>query len=127
MNGTGCHGTNARGEPCGMAPLEGRDFCWAHDPENRGKAAAARRQGGANRRRSKTAPEDAPRLRDVDSVQSILEQAVADTLALENSVQRNRTVAYLATCLLSALEKGEFEQRLAELEGRLQTPEGKVA
>ena len=104
-----------------MAPLEGRTFCWAHDPANRGKAAEARRQGGVNRRRSKAAPGDAPRLRDVPSVQGILEQAVADTLALENSVQRTRTVAYLATVLLSALEKSDFEQRLSDLEARLGT------
>ena len=104
-----------------MAPLEGRDHCWAHDPANRAQAAEARRQGGANRRRGKASAGDAPRLRDVDSVQAVLEQAVADTLALENSVQRARTLAYLANILLSALEKSDFEQRLSDLEARLGT------
>ena len=102
-----------------MAPLEGRDHCWAHDPENHTRAAQARRRGGNNRRRGKVTPEDAARLRDVGSVQGLLEHAVADTLALENSVQRNRTIAYLSQCLLTAVEKAELERRLAVLEAQL--------
>ena len=110
-----------------MAPLDGRDHCWAHDPENRAQAMEARRQGGTTRQRRKQPAGEVQQLRDVGSVQGILEQAVADTLALENSVQRNRTLAYLATGLLSALEKGEFEQRLADLEARLNTTKGRAA
>ncbi len=28
-----CHGTNKRGNPCGVAPLTGSDYCRAHDPQ----------------------------------------------------------------------------------------------
>ena len=39
-----------------------------------------------------------------------------DTLCLENSISRARTLAYLATTAIKLLEVGEFEQRLAALE-----------
>ena len=111
-----CREINARGEPCGMTPLEGKDVCWAHDPENRRQAAAARRKGGYNRRVPKVSAGDADPLRSVEAILSVLERAVADTQVLENSVQRNRTLAYLATAALNALEKAEMEQRIAALE-----------
>ena len=42
--------------------------------------------------------------------------AVLDTLGLENSIARNRTLAYLATSAIKLLEVGELEDRLASLE-----------
>ena len=43
-----------------------------------------------------------------------------DTLGLENSIARARTLAYLATSAIKLLEVGEFEQRLAALETAIQ-------
>jgi hypothetical protein len=45
--------------------------------------------------------------------------AVIDTLGLENSVARNRTLAYLAQVSLGLLDKGELEARLEALEAAL--------
>ena len=45
------------------------------------------------------------------------EIAALDTLSLENSVARSRTLAYLAQVALKALEVGTFEERLRALEG----------
>ena len=56
----------------------------------------------------------------VSQVRRIVEIAVLDTLALENSVARSRTLAYLAQVALKTLEVGEFEERVAELERALQ-------
>jgi len=47
----------------------------------------------------------------------LLEVAVIDTLALENSVARSRTLAHLGQTALKCLEIGELEGRLALLEG----------
>jgi len=49
-------------------------------------------------------------------VRRLLEIAVLDTLGLENSVARSRTLAYLAQVALKAFEFGEFEERLARIE-----------
>ena len=43
--------------------------------------------------------------------------ACLDTLSLENSISRSRTLAYLAMVALKALETGELEARVAALEG----------
>ena len=59
------------------------------------------------------------RLRDVASVQEVIEEAVRDTLAQPNSAQRSRALGYLAGIALKALEVGELEARLAALEGQL--------
>ena len=46
----------------------------------------------------------------------VLEIAVTDTLELENSVARNRTLAYLVQVGLRAMEAGELAERLIALE-----------
>ena len=46
----------------------------------------------------------------------ILEVAVFDTLAMENSIARSRTLAYLTQVALHTLEIGNLEERIAALE-----------
>ena len=53
-------------------------------------------------------------------IRRLLEVAVLDTLGLENSISRARTLAYLATTAIKHLEVGELEQRLASLEAAVQ-------
>jgi hypothetical protein len=55
----------------------------------------------------------------VPKVRRLLEIAVLDTLSLENSVARSRTLAYLAQVALKTLEVGEFEARLEALEATM--------
>jgi hypothetical protein len=94
-----------------------------HSPEHADEMAEARRLGGLRRRREKTVSGayDFEGLADVGQVRRLLEIAVLDTLSLENSVARSRTLAYLAQVALKALEVGEFDERLDALE-RLVAP-----
>jgi hypothetical protein len=94
-----------------------------HSPEHAEEMAEARRLGGLRRRREKavSGAYDFDGLADVGQVRRLLEIAVLDSLALENSVARSRTLAYLAQVALKALEVGEFEARLEALE-RLVAP-----
>ncbi len=112
----GCQGTNARGEPCGMTPLTGAGLCFAHDPARGRERAEARLKGGRNRRVALSPPTEAPSLRDVGAIQAQLERALGDTLRLENSNGRSRTLGYLCGYALRALEVGEIEARLEALE-----------
>ena len=109
-----------------MAPMAGSPYCFAHAPDRARERAEARKRGGRHRSSGGgTAALGEPvQLRDVASVQTLLERAVSDTLAQENSAQRSRTIGYLAGLALKALEVGELEDRLAALEARLgnQTP-----
>jgi hypothetical protein len=57
----------------------------------------------------------------VPKARRLLEIAALDSLALENSVARSRTLAYLAQVALKALEVGELAERIDALE-RLVAP-----
>jgi hypothetical protein len=118
-----CKALKEDGGRCQSPPLLDGDFCLMHSPEHAEEMAEARRLGGLRRRREKavSGAYDFEGLADVGQVRRLLEIAALDTLSLENSVARSRTLAYLAQVALKALEVGEFEQRLDALE-RLVAP-----
>ena len=124
MSGRTCGAKTKRGEPCGMAPLQGSKWCWNHDPDKARERSKARKLGGYNRRPTKAEAPQQVALRDVAAVQFILELAMQDTLALENSVARSRTLGYLAGQALKVLEVGELEERLEVLESLLSMEKG---
>jgi len=109
------------GQPCRAPPLQDSDFCLFHSPDHAKETAEARRLGGLRRRKEKTVAGayDLEGLDDIPKIRRLLEIAVFDTLALENSVARSRTLAYLAQIALKALEVGEFETRLEALEATM--------
>src|SRR5690349_12934365 len=117
-----CRATRTDGSPCGMAPLREGDFCLSHDPEHAEEAQEARRLGGQRRRRESivSGAFDFEGLDSVVKIRRLIEVAAVDTLGLENSVARNRTLASLAQAAVGLLEKGEFETRLNELESVLE-------
>lgn len=98
--------------------MVGSAWCFFHDPETQQEASEARRLGGLRRRREGTVAGayDFQGLGSVLEIRRILEIAVSDTLGLENSVARNRTLGSLAQSALRALEVGELEARLEALE-----------
>jgi len=93
-----------------------------HDPEHAEEMQEARRLGGLRRRKEKAVEGayDIEGLEDVSQVRRLLKIAVLDTLSLENSIARSRTLAYLSQVALKALEVGELEERLKALETTVQ-------
>lgn len=89
-----------------------------HDPAHADEMAEARRLGGLRRRKEKAVQGayEIGSLETVGDVRRLIEIAVMDTLSLENSIARSRTLAYLAGVSLKALEVGEIEDRLKALE-----------
>lgn len=116
-----CAHVRKDGSRCQCAPLKGEDRCFWHSPDHEQEAAEARRLGGLRRRRegALSGAFDFQGLRTIPDIQRLLEIATLDTLALDNSVARNRTLAYLAQTALKCLEVGELEERLAFLEAAL--------
>ncbi len=114
----GCAGTKENGQPCRSPKLRDSEYCLMHSPEHAEEVAEARRLGGLRRRRevAVSGAFDFVGLQTVGDIRRLLEVAVLDTLGLENSISRARTLAYLATTAIKLLEVGEFEQRLAALE-----------
>ena len=89
-----------------------------HSPEHAKEVQEARRLGGLRRKREAavTGAYEFEGLSTVDGIRRLLEVAVLDTLGMENSISRSRTLAYLAQVALRTLEVGDLEQRIAALE-----------
>ena len=116
--GPSCRGTKKDGAPCRAPRLRDGDFCFWHSPEHAAEAAEARRLGGLRRRKEATiqGAYDLDGLDDVQQARRWLEIAATDTLALENSIARSRTLAYLAQVSLRAHQQTELSDRLRALE-----------
>ena len=120
-----CIATKEDGERCrANAQLES-EYCFMHDPAHEKEMAEARRLGGLRRRKEKAVAGayDIEGLENVAQVRRIVHIAVVDTLSLENSIARSRSLAYLAQVALKALEVGEFEERLRSLEAAVKPRE----
>jgi hypothetical protein len=113
-----CAFRSATGRPCRAAPLRDGEFCLMHSPERIKQVQEARRLGGLRRRRESTISSayQFDSLNSVEGIRRIVEVAVLDTLAMENSIARSRTLAYLAQVALHTLEVGDLETRIAALE-----------
>jgi hypothetical protein len=114
----GCAYAKTDGQPCRMAPLRDRPYCFSHDPERAEDAAEARRLGGMRRRKEVTiaVAYDLPGLDSVAGIRRILEIAMFDLFGLESSIARARTLVSAASAAMKLLETGELEARLAVLE-----------
>jgi hypothetical protein len=101
--------------------LRDSDFCVFHDPEHAEAVSEGRRLGGLRRRREGTlaAAYDFDGLASVLELRRLLEIATLDTMSLENSVARNRTLIAAVQTGARLLEVGEHEDRLSALEAAL--------
>ncbi len=83
--------------------------------------AEARKLGGYRRRREGAAAVayDFEGLGTIAQIRRLVEVAAYDTLGQENSIQRSRTLAYLAQTAAKLLEVGELEERLKAVEAAL--------
>ncbi|MEX0800893.1 MAG: DUF5763 domain-containing protein [Dehalococcoidia bacterium] len=118
VNGRVCKATKRDGSRCEAPPLTNGDYCFWHSPEHAEELAEAQRLGGLRRRKERTVAVayDFEGLATVEQIRRLVEIAVTDTLGLENSVARSRTLAYLAQTATKLLEVGDFGERLAALE-----------
>jgi hypothetical protein len=58
-------------------------------------------------------------LTSIEDVRRLLEVAAVDTLSLENSIARSRTLVSVALAATKLLEVGELEDRLEQLEAAI--------
>ena len=121
-----CKGKTKTGKPCGMTAKTGARYCFAHDPARAGDRAAARKLGGFNRATPHAgnleAVERSPRT--IEQTHSILDYALAETLAMDNGIQRNRLLVSIAGQYIDARKVGELETQLKEFIRILASREG---
>jgi hypothetical protein len=118
MVNRGCTYEMSDGLACQAPALRGKTVCYWHDPDKAEEAAEARRIGGMHRRKAKSVATiyDFAGLRTVESAQRLMETAALETLALENSIQRNRTLISAASGAGKLIEAGDLSARLAAVE-----------
>ncbi len=118
--GRNCKGTSNRGDPCRAVPLRDSAFCIFHDPDYSEAIKEGRRLGGLRRRREGTlaAAYDFDGLAAVRDLRRLLEIVTIDTLNLDNSVARSRTLIAAVLAGAKLLEVGELESRLELLEAQ---------
>ena len=118
MVGSACTAVRADGRPCRATKLRDEEFCFFHSPETAEEAAEARRLGGLHRRKKKSvaAIYGFAGLRTISDSQTLLETAAIETLAIENSINRNRTLATFVATAAKLIEVGELADRVAALE-----------
>jgi hypothetical protein len=116
--GSACTAVRADGRPCRATKLRDEEFCFFHSPETAEEAADARRLGGLHRRKKKSVAViyGFAGLRTISDGQALLETAAIETLAIENSINRNRTLATFVATAAKLIELGELADRVAALE-----------
>ena len=114
----GCTATTADGRPCGSPALRGEPFCHMHHPDHAAEVAEARRVGGLRHRKEATltAVYDLGDPGTIEGAVRLLHIAALDTLALENSVARNRTLVAVASTSVRVIEVTDLADRIAALE-----------
>ena len=103
---------------CRAPALRGKALCYWHDPDKAEEAAESRRIGGLHRRKAKSVATiyDFSGLRTIEGAQRLLETAAIETLALENSIPRNRTLISAAAGAGKLIDVGDHEERIRSLE-----------
>ena len=123
MVNRGCTTEMPDGRLCQAPAMRGKTVCFWHNPESAEAAAESRRLGGLHRRKSQSLATiyDFSGLRTIEGAQRLLETAAIESLALENSVQRNRALISAATGAGKLIELSDHEARIRALEA-LQEP-----
>lgn len=117
-----CTATTKQGTRCPNPARAGREFCFIHDPEAGAARARAHRRGGRARHTPHSdMPMPAARVDTDADCRALLAYGLAELLAMENSIARDRAIIAGAQTGAELLREGEFEQRLAALEARLAT------
>src|SRR5713226_95791 len=115
-----CQYISKIGSRCQADPQTGKAHCFFHDPDQKSKQAAARRQGGEARSRQTepeiTLPPNLPviRLQKASDVFELLSQTVNHFRRGEMDIRAAKAIAYLASLLLRAL-KANTQPSVAEL------------
>ena len=112
-----CQAKKRNGEPCNASASE-NGFCFTHDASRGKERAIARRKGGLQKITPHVADASiVPKeTRSIEGVMIILDYALQESLALQNSIQRGRLLVSIAHGYLEALKVGEMEQRLEAVE-----------
>lgn len=112
-----CHGKTRNGQACKMPAVKGDRYCFTHNPATRAAQAAARKLGGYNSATPHAGNPEAVHAapRTIEQAFTILDYALAETIAMENGIQRGRLLVSIAAGYIDAIKQGDIEKQLQEL------------
>ena len=112
-----CRAVKPDGSRCRAAALPGSGFCFFHDPAKAEDRRAAQSFGGSQNR-MKTLAADTPdvTVADCRDVVALISETINQVRKGQVDPRVANTVGYLANVLIKAVEQGELEDRLADLE-----------
>jgi hypothetical protein len=121
MVGRACTYQMPEGRACRATPLRDEPHCFWHSPDTADDLAEARRMGGLHRRKKRTVATiyGFGGLRSIEDGQALLETIAVETLALENSIARNRAVTSIVAQAAKLIELGDLATRVAAIEAAL--------
>jgi hypothetical protein len=122
-----CKSKTTSGQACQAQAIKGSKFCFTHDPASGAARAKARKTGGQrNRTPHAGKPETLPaKVRTIEDVLAVLDYTLAETIPLENSIQRGRLLVAICGAFIEAIKTGELESRLMAIESALKAREVK--
>ncbi|MDP9236230.1 MAG: hypothetical protein M3P30_02340 [Chloroflexota bacterium] len=125
MADTTCQAQRGDGGACRMHPLTGSMYCWSHDPTHAAEAAEARRRGGLRKSKEQAirGAYDVEGMHTLEDIRRVAEIAIVDTLLLDNSAGRSRTLLWGCGLLLRLVEVSEVEGRLQAFESTFRPPQ----
>jgi hypothetical protein len=118
MVGRACTYQMADGRACRATPMRDGPFCFWHSTETADELADAQRMGRLHRRKKRTVAViyGFGGLRTVEDNQALLETITIETMALDNSIARNRALNSMLTTGIKLVETGDLAARIEALE-----------
>lgn len=117
-----CEFIKPDGNRCRAKARPGRTLCFSHCPELKDRRDAARRAGGiASAKRAAVLPAKTPDLplANMADLVGLLATSINHVRRGELDPRIGNTIAYMSSVLIRALDNGELERRMADLEARL--------
>lgn len=117
-----CQAVKPDGSRCQAAALPGRDFCFFHDPSKADERREAQSLGG-QQNRMKTLDASAPdvEIEDCQDVVRLISETINQVRKGQIDPRVANAVGYLANVLIRAVEQGDMERRLDDLEAVVKT------
>ena len=121
-----CRGKTKAGKRCRANALADSKYCWFHDPRKKSARAAAQKAGGVERSKNNArlvlSAEEADLVLDnTQAVIELLSETINQARKGKIDLKVANTVGYLSQILLKALDQGELEKRLEEIESYIES------
>lgn len=111
-----CQGKNSKGKPCQAYAVEDSKLCVWHDPTYASRRKAWATAGGLARKKPEGKPAE---LMSVEDIRQGLAATIGSTWELSNTGERSRALCSLYVAALRTFEATEIEDRMVQLEERL--------